>query len=306
MPGGHDINPREPAGDTRRVDERQVEPGRTTPSPEGEDMSGNNYLNLFLDAGINQMNHDKYSRCLDAVLAQEGITVGDIIGVGEHNDSLCVVHRQAIVEASERGMFNKRIELRRVGPVAGIARLRREAEGFKGRDGLNIIAHDASGQVQWKISWGLGGPDWVVPAAERESEHVYNLIAQAMDSVSDAPARPSVATATSKAGALMDWAADVVKAAGVPVTNQVVEEHAIMVAASIRMVVFLRLAQLDDLTKLYPGGGMPDGTPLQTFDDVYSRVVARVGSSQLVDREIDKNLASAWGEWVQGCRETYA
>ena len=47
-------------------------------------MSDNNYLNLFVDAGISdRRDQEKYVRCLDTVLAQEGITVGDIAGVGE-------------------------------------------------------------------------------------------------------------------------------------------------------------------------------------------------------------------------------
>lgn len=107
----------------------------------------------------------------------------------------------------------------------------------------------------------------------------------------------------------MDWATDVVKAAGVPVTNERVAEHANMIAGGIRFMVFLRLgAQLGiaDLNEFYPSGEMPAGTPIETFDDLYSHVVARIGSAQLVDRAIDEQLAGSWHQFVNGCREQYA
>jgi hypothetical protein len=268
-------------------------------------MSANNYLNLYLDAGISH-DQEKYGRCLDAVLAQEGIEVDDIIGIGEKDDDVCVVHRQAITLAAEKGIFNTRIEVRRVGPLAPVARLRKEIEGFKGRGGLSIIGYNTDGEELWKINWGLGGPDWVVPMVERQSEHLFKVISNAMDKAADRPARPAVASAPSKAGALMDWAADVVKAAGVGITTDRIEEHANMIAAVTRMYVFLPLGRVDDLNKLYPNGEMPDGTPIETFDELYKHVVARVGNAQTVDRGIDEVLAGSWDEYVRGCRETYS
>lgn len=145
-------------------------------------MPRSDYLNLFLDAGISfESAQEKHGRCLDELCRQQRLDVTDIIGVGEKDGELCVVHRQGIVLASERGMFNKRIELDNVAPVSAIARLRREIEGFKGRGGLCINAYDASGNEVFKLSWGLGGPEWVVPLAERQSEHVYDAICAAMD-----------------------------------------------------------------------------------------------------------------------------
>jgi len=273
-------------------------------------MAVNDYLNLLLDADISDRHaQEKYGRCLDAVLAQEGAGVDDIFGVGQRHDDICVVHRKGIAVASEKGIFNTRIEVRRVGPIMGVARLRKEVEGFKGRGGMSIIGYDAGGQELWKVNWGLGGPDWVVPMVERQSEHLFKVISEAMDTVAEAPARPSVSSAPSKAGAIMNWAADVVRAAGVQMTGERVEEHANMVAAGIRMFGFLKLGApygIDDLDKFYPSGEMPDGPPIATFDELYRHVVARVGSASLVDREIDQQLAGAWGEFVNGCRETYA
>lgn len=276
-------------------------------------MSENNYMNLYLDAHISDPGDQaKYGRCLDAVLAQEGITVDDIIGVGEHGTSsnldLYVVHRHGITLTYERGLFSKKIGVEPKCPLASIARLRTTEEGFKGRD-LTITGHDAAGGVVLSVTWGLSGPDWAQNVVLRQREHLFKLISAAMDQLADTPARLSVSTASSKAGALMDWAADVVKAAGVEVTNARVEEHANMVAGGINFMVFLRLGGqygIDDLNQFYPNGEMPSGTPIATFDDLYGHVVTRVGDAQAVDRAIDEQLAGAWIEFVNGCRAQYS
>jgi hypothetical protein len=143
-----------------------------------------NYPNLFLDAGISSPHdQEKYARRLDQVLAQEGITVDEILGVGERgtgsNLDLYVVHRQGITLASERGIFNKRIEVRHLCSTASIARLRVTEEGFKGTD-LTIIGNDSRGAEVLKITWGLGGPDWVEPLVLGQREHLFRLISGAL------------------------------------------------------------------------------------------------------------------------------
>jgi hypothetical protein len=276
-------------------------------------MSANNHFNLFIDAEISSRHdQERYSRYIDAAVAQGSIKAHDIIGIGERGTGskpdLYVIDRQTITLVSEIGIFNKRIEVQRLASIALIARLRGTQEGFKGTD-VTITANDASGEVVLKIVWGLGGPDWVEPLVMSQREHLFKVISEAMDRVSEAPVRPSVSSAPSKAGAIMNWAADVVRAAGVDITDERVEEHADMVAAGIRMFGFLKLGApygIDDLNKFYPSGEMPDGTPISTFDELYRHVVARVGSASLVDREIDQHLAGAWSEFVNGCRETYA
>jgi hypothetical protein len=82
-----------------------------------------------------------------------------------------------------------------------------------------------------------------------------------------------------------------------------------MIAGGIRLHVFLKLGApdgIDDLAKLYPRGEMPPGTIIATFDDLYGNVVALVGDARLVDQGIDLLLAKFWGEFVNGCRDTYA
>jgi hypothetical protein len=143
------------------------------------------YLNRFLDAGISdRRDQEKYTRCLDVALAQEGITERDIVGIGEHgtgsNLDLYVVHRDAITLTCERGIFNKRIDVQRLCTIASIARLRETQEGYKGTE-LTITGHDAEGQVLFRIEWGLTGPDWVEPLVRRQLERLFELIGQAMD-----------------------------------------------------------------------------------------------------------------------------
>jgi hypothetical protein len=273
-------------------------------------MTASSYLNLFLDAGISR-DQETYRRCLDAVLAKEGITAGDIVGLGEKgtgSKSLYVVHRQAITLAEERGVFNKRIDVQRVCPIASIARLRTTQEGFKPRE-LTITAHDATGEVVSKIVWTEGFEDWEQRLVLRQREHLFKVISEAMNKVTETSARPSVSTAPSKAGALREWAADVVKASGVDFTTERVEEHANMAAGGIQFLVFLRLGAplgISDLRQFYYPDPMPERTPIAAFDDLYSRVIARVGGAELVDQGIDDALADAWSEFVRGCHERYS
>jgi hypothetical protein len=271
-----------------------------------------NYPNLFLDAGVSSAHdQEKYSRCLDAVLAREGITVADIIGVGENgtgsNLDLYVVHRQAITLTRERGFFNKKIDVNRLCSTSSIARLRETQEGFKGTD-LTVTANDAKGEEVLRITWGLGGPDWVEPLVLRQRAHLFQVISKAMDVLAESPVQSSVSSASSKAAAIRGWAAEVVKAAGVERTDELVEEHANMAAGGIRFEVFLRAGTtlgIDDLNDFYPGGGLPPGTPIETFDDLYNHVVARVGDSRAIDTAIDELLAASWLEFVNGCRSHY-
>jgi|ERR1019366_2751609 hypothetical protein len=153
------------------------------------------YMNLFLDADItDQRDQTSYSRRLDAVLAQEGITIEDIIGLGENGTGstfdLYVVHRQAITLASEHGMFSKRIEVRRLCDLGSIARLRSTEEGYKGRD-LTITAHDESGAVIARIAWSISGPDWVQPLVTQQREHLFSVVSAAMDQLAESPSRSS-------------------------------------------------------------------------------------------------------------------
>jgi hypothetical protein len=301
-----------------RTSVRSVEAGPALPAPasggadERKAMSASSYLNFFGDAGIaDRRDEERCGRYIDAAMAQEDFDLDEILGVGERGTGsqpdLYVIAGRAIVLVSEIGTFNKQIKVRRVSPIAAIAKLSGTQEGFKG-DEIAIAAYDSKGAVLFKIVWQLGGPDWVETLMRRQRQHLFEVISVAMDRAFDAPARPSISSASSKASAIADWAADVVGAAGVEVTRERVDEHANMAVASIRMLGFLRLGApygIDDLGKFFPSGEMPAGTPIETFDDLYRHVVELVGNAPLVDREIDRYLDEAWGEFVRGCCETY-
>ena len=269
-------------------------------------MTTSSYLNLFLDAGITWApDKEKYSRCLDALLAQEPIALEDIVGIGERSDDLIVVHRQAVCSVEERGVFKKRIEIQRLCPIASIARIRGTQEGFKGLD-LPLTAHDAKGEVLFRLVWSLAGTtESTESITVNQRDRVFKLISEAMDRLS-APERPSVASAPSKAQALREWAADVVKASGAEVTPALIEEHANMVAGTIRIFTLLPLAGTDDLAGLHPAEEPDASTPIEFFDAVYRSVVARVGNAEPVDRAIDAYLADAWNDYVRGCHEAHA
>lgn len=272
--------------------------------------SSSNYTRLFMDAGItNARDQQRYARLLDVACAQERLQRDDFVGVGERGTGgkpdLYVVHRDVIVLATETGMFTKTPAVSSVCEIEDIANLRGTREGFKGND-VTLTGTDTTGRVVLKIVWGLGGPAWVEGLIDRQQRWLFRLIGDAMDRVHEAPALPSVSGAPSKAAAFREWARGVVEASGAAVTAQRIDEHANMIAASIRMVALMPLARISDLRMLYPGGEMPEGTVLGTFDDVYERIVARVGDRGLVDGVIDQSLAAAWGEYVAGCRRTYA
>lgn len=278
-------------------------------------MPVNDYLSLFADAGITgRSDQEKYSRYLDTAIAQEGIKIDEIIGVGRGQYSqFYIVSPKAVTSVYESGMFKKRIEVKVKAPIASIAKLETAhlqptaaAIKFEGRSERSILTGwDSKGQVVLEIVWdGSESPE-----IRRQREHLFRLIGGAGKKVHDAPARPSISTAASKAAYLMDWAADVVKASGVEVTRERIETHANMIAAGIRFLVFMKIGAphgIDDLAKFYPGGEMPPGTVIETFDDLYGHVVALVGDARPVDQEIDLLLAGHWGEYVEGCRESYS
>jgi hypothetical protein len=119
---------------------------------------------------------------------------------------------------------------------------------------------------------------------------------KAMEEVSEALPRPSISMATSKSGALTDWAADVVKASGVPVTNELVFIHATLVASSVVV------------RELSPRFGLDrhDAVGIDEFDSLYQHAVAKVGDPRPVDQVIDMYLAAHWADYVNGCREMYS
>lgn len=113
----------------------------------------------------------------------------------------------------------------------------------------------------------------------------------------------------SKRDYLRDWARRLVVAAGVPPTEALVMEHANMAAAGIGFMVFLRLGAprgISDLRQYFHPGPMPDGTPLDTFNSLYAKVVETQAGQQAVDEAIVALLDSSWNNWIEEIRDRHA
>lgn len=148
-------------------------------------------------------------------------------------------------------------------------------------------------------------------AAVTEHLKAYNESAQAR--ASGAPAGGSIAANSpeefasygSKRDYLRDWARRLVIAAGVPPTEPLIVEHASMAATATGLMVFLRLGArhgISDLRQYFPGGQMPQGTPLDTYDELYMKVAEAESSRRVVDEGIVAFLDSCWADWVEGIR----
>lgn len=112
----------------------------------------------------------------------------------------------------------------------------------------------------------------------------------------------------SKRDYLRDWARRLVVVAGVPPTEQLIAEHANMAAAGIGFMVFLRLGAprgISDLRQYFHPDPMPDGTPLDTFDALYMKVIEAEAGQQRADEGIVALLDSSWNDWIDSIREQY-
>ena len=113
------------------------------------------------------------------------------------------------------------------------------------------------------------------------------------------------ASYASKRDYLRDWARRLVVSAGVPPTERLIVEHASMAATATGLMVFLRLGArhgISDLRQYFSDGEMPPGTPLDTYDELYRKVVEAEPSRHVVDEGITAFLNSCWADWVEGIR----
>ncbi|HEY6314140.1 MAG TPA: hypothetical protein VIY52_25540 [Streptosporangiaceae bacterium] len=109
----------------------------------------------------------------------------------------------------------------------------------------------------------------------------------------------------SKRDYLRDWARRLVVAAGVPSAESLIAEHANMAAAGIGFMVFLRLGApwgISDLRQFFHPGLMPEGTPLETFDALYAKVIESQIGQQAADQGVVALLNRSWGDWIEGIR----
>jgi hypothetical protein len=144
------------------------------------------YFNLFTDSAIsNPSEMEKYSRYLDAAIAQDSIKLDDIVGLGEATTSLYVITRHAVMTVGEFGLFKKRVEARQVTPVAAIARFATSdtyptpaSIKFEGRTQaiFNLTGWDSKGQVTLDIKWQ---DDSLTRVISRQREHLFKLLGEA-------------------------------------------------------------------------------------------------------------------------------
>jgi hypothetical protein len=112
----------------------------------------------------------------------------------------------------------------------------------------------------------------------------------------------------SKRDYFRDWARRLIVAAGLPPTEHLVVEHASMAASAVARVVFLRVGAsrgISHLSQYFRDGVLPDGTPLDTVDVLYARVVEVTAGQQMIDEGIVAFLDSRWNDWIEGIRQRY-
>jgi hypothetical protein len=152
------------------------------PSPPAPKTNLSRYHSLFADAGITeQADQDRYSRYLESAIAQGSFNADEIVGVGEGPDGLYVVDHRAVTLVRESGLFKKRVEARRVGPIETITTLSAAdippsdaSIKFEGRTWtkFKITGRDSRGQVALEIIW-----DSISEGQnQREREHLLEVI----------------------------------------------------------------------------------------------------------------------------------
>jgi len=78
-----------------------------------------------------------------------------------------------------------------------------------------------------------------------------------------------------------------------------------MAAAGIGFMVFLPLGAprgISDLRQFSHPGLMPEGTPLETFDALYAKVIESQIGQQAADQGIVGLLNRSWDDWIEGIR----
>jgi hypothetical protein len=151
---------------------------------------------------------------------------------------------------------------------------------------------------------------------ERLKSYNESSGARGQASVDAATGRPSVASSLAefasyslKRDYLRDWARRLVVAAAIPPTEQLIVEHAEMAATAISVMVFLRLGAprgISDLKQYFHDSPMPEGTSLDTFDEVYTKVVEAEAGQQVVDERIVAFLNGCWDDWISGIRDRHS
>jgi hypothetical protein len=143
-------------------------------------VTENNYGHVFLEAGFSFRDQQKYTPWLDAILKAENVGAADILAVTEGQFSIIyAVHRQAVVQAIERGVFSKRIEVQRVCPVESIDGLEAKMDGWPPCPIL--ILQDRNEKTLATIKWPTGADDREKQAGIAECKRFYEVMREILE-----------------------------------------------------------------------------------------------------------------------------
>ena len=150
-------------------------------------MPLNDYLKLFGEAGITERSRqERYSRYIDAAIAQGHTKIDDIIGVGKTQYEFYVVGDQTVIQLDEAGLFKKQVRIRHMANIPKIAQLEvtnnppsDASIKFEGRSWTKfcITGRDSESQVALEIRWDSRDESG---DEKRDREHLFKLIKEAM------------------------------------------------------------------------------------------------------------------------------
>jgi hypothetical protein len=146
-----------------------------------ENVAENNYGHVFFEAGFSLRDQQKYTPWLDAILEAENVSAADILAVTKVGfGDLYAVHRQAVVQAVERGVFNKRIEVQQVCPVAPITGFEARMEGFKPSYPV-LILQGQNERALATIKWPAGANEREEQASIEECKRFFAVMREVLE-----------------------------------------------------------------------------------------------------------------------------
>jgi len=135
---------------------------------------------VFGRSNIYAFEHDKYLKVPDGVLAEQGLGADDVIAVSDSWEGLLVVCRTGVGRGSQRGIFNKRVEVAPFIPYDSVTELVREQRQPHGRE--SWIKLRAGAQTVGEFVWHSGG-DVEIADAARERDRIYEAISEALGAI---------------------------------------------------------------------------------------------------------------------------
>jgi hypothetical protein len=131
---------------------------------------------LFAASSMSTYDYEKQGRVLETLLQETGRPDGGLVAVSELSGAaLLVVLQTWHMVGHEKGVFNKRIEIRERAGYMDISRLATRQVGVRGRDGMIIDGFGADGQPAFELRWGCGGPVSEDDAAT-ERDRIFAII----------------------------------------------------------------------------------------------------------------------------------